>query len=172
MQRKNLLPLTHEVALNRRPPPWGGALYKKVLVPLDRSTAAEDVVPIAQELLSPGGKGILLHVIQRGKPRGGQSDLAAEREEAERAKALGYLRCAQNYLLEASGRWRCEVVVADTVAGGIVDFAIREDVDLIAMHAQGRKGLAGLIKKSLAEKVQRRGPVNVRVLRPREPVAR
>jgi nucleotide-binding universal stress UspA family protein len=42
------------------------------------------------------------------------------------------------------------------VADGIVDFARREEVDLIAMYTYDRKGLSKLIKGSVAEKVRNR----------------
>jgi len=49
---------------------------------------------------------------------------------------------------------------------------MREGVDIVAMYTHDRKGIAKLIKKSIAEKVQKSGPVEVRVLRPRELVSR
>ena len=57
---------------------------------------------------------------------------------------------------------------ADSVAQGIADFAAREEVDLIAMSTHDRKGLAKLIRGSIAEKVQERSPVDVRVFKPKE----
>ena len=57
---------------------------------------------------------------------------------------------------------------ADSVAQGIADFAAREEVDLIAMYTHDRKGLAKLIRGSIAEKVQERGLVAVRVFKPKE----
>jgi len=58
------------------------------------------------------------------------------------------------------------------VAEGIASFAMREGVDIIAMYTHDRKGIAKLIRKSIAEKVQKSGPVEVRVLKPRELVSR
>ena len=170
MYRRNLVPLNLEVALNREPRPWGGEPYRKILVPLDRSAGAEGAIFMAQQLLSPDGEGILLHVVRRGKAAESERNLSstAPRRDARRAKARGYLRCAQNYLLEATGRWRCEVVEADSVADGIAEFAMKEGVDLIAMYTNDRKGLAGMIRKSIAAKVQQQSSVEVRVLRPRE----
>ena len=132
---------------------------------------------MAQQLLSPDGEGILLHVVRRGKagePAKSERNLSptTRRQDARRTKAMGYLRCAQDYLLEASGRWRCEVVEADSAADGIAEFAIDQGVDLIAMYTNDRKGLAGVIRKSIANKVQQQGTVEVRVLRPRDMVAR
>ena len=152
----------------------GGELYRKILVPLDRSTGAEGAISMARQLLSPDGEGILLHVVRRGKAAESAENPspATPRQDARRTKAMGYLRCAQNYLLEASGRWRCEVVEADSIADGIAEFAMQEGVDLIAMYTNDRKGLAGVIRKSIANKVQQRSSVEVRVLRPREMAVR
>ena len=174
MYRRNLIPLNLEVALNRQPRPWGGEPYRKILVPLDRSTVAEGAISMAQQLLSPDGEGILLHVLRGGKAAesAGNPPPTAPRQDARRAKAMGYLRCAKDYLLEPSGRWRCEVVEADSVAEGIAQFAMKEGVDLIAMYTNDRKGLAGVIRKSIAAKVQQQSAVEVRVLRPREMATR
>jgi CRP-like cAMP-binding protein len=54
------------------------------------------------------------------------------------------------------------------VAKAITEFATNEDVDLIAMYTHDRKGLARLIRGSIAEKVQRRAPIEVQVFRPPE----
>ena len=174
MYRRNLIPLNLEVALNREPRPWGGEPYRKILVPLDRSTGAEGAISMAQQLLRPDGQGILLHVLRSGKSveSAGTLSPTARPRDARRAKAMGYLRCAKDYLLEPSGRWRCEVVEADSVADGIAEFAMKEGVDLIAMYTNDRKGLAGVIRKSIAAQVQQQGTVEVRVTRPREMAAR
>lgn len=170
MNPKGLIPISYEVAFKREPPLWGGSLYNKILVPLDKSPEAEGVLPMAQELLSPEGEGILLHVVPRCKSR--ESDYESGsvhlREQVHRNKAIGYLLCARSYLIEALGRWRCEVVIADSVAEGIASFAVKEGVDLVAMYTHDRKAMAKLIRKSIAEKVQKSGAADVRVLRPRE----
>ena len=67
---------------------------------------------------------------------------------------------------------RCEVAVSGLVAEGIVDFAVREGVDLIGMYTHDRKGLSKLTRGSISKKVQRRAPVEVQVFRPSELVAR
>jgi len=121
MKPKGLIPISYEVALKREPPLWGGSLYNKILVPLDKSSEAEDVLPMAQELLNPEGEGILLHVIPRCKSRESNNDPGSiqSRKQVRRNKTMGYLLCARSYLVETMGRWRCEVVVADSVAEGI-----------------------------------------------------
>jgi nucleotide-binding universal stress UspA family protein len=59
-------------------------------------------------------------------------------------------------------------VVSESVADAISDLALRENVDLIAMYSHDRRGIARLIKGSIAEKVQRKSSSDLRVLRPRE----
>ncbi len=144
-------------------------MSQKIMVPLDGSAEAEKVLDLAQRFLPPGGRGILLSVFPtlKAKKDERKSNRGRLRQEARRAAALGYLRCVVGHL-EAPGVWRCEVVEADSVAQGIADFAAREEVELIAMYTHDRKGLAKLIRGSIAEKVQERSPVDVRVFKPKE----
>ena len=149
--------------------------HQKILVPLDGSIkAAEGVLGLAQDLLDLEGEAILLHVIPLSGPKmaGSASMSSSQMEKHERSKAMGYLKYFADRLSEGPGRWRCEVVVSTSVVDGIVDFARREEVDLIAMYAHDRKGLAKLIKGSITEKVKQCAPTEVRVVRPRELAAR
>ena len=98
--------------------------------------------------------------------------LGNDQEEAKRGEAVAYLRRVINQAGETAGRWRCEVTVSGSVVEGILDFAVREGVDLIGMYTHDRKGLAKLIRGSIAKKVQRRAPIEVQVFRPSELVAR
>ncbi len=150
------------------------SMSQKILVPLDGSAEAEWVLPQVRDLMTPESEVILFQVITPGKSQrlGEHVLLGSEVEEAKRNEVLTYLRRVITQLGETTGRWRCEVAVSGSVAEGIVDFAVREGVDLIGMYTHDRKGLAKLIRGSIAEKVQRRAPVEVRVFRPRELVAR
>ena len=174
MTENILIPLTYEVELQKGKPSWREPKYRRILVVLDGSAGAERALIMAQEMLPPGGKGILLKVISPGKSQqfGERLVLVSKGEEARRAGAMGYLRCAVDHLTKYPGRWRCEVAVSDSVPGAIAEFAIREEVDLIVMYSHERKGLAKLIKGRIAEKVQQKATMELRVLRPRELVAR
>ena len=150
-------------------------MYRKVLVPLDRSIEETGgVLAIAKDLLVPEGEGILLHIIPPGVPItvGLFTVPAKQVEEDERRRAMGYLSYFANQLSQVSGRWRCEVAVSASVADEIVDTAAREEVDLIAMYTHDREGIDRLIKGSIAEKVKERAHTEVRVIRPYEMVAR
>ncbi len=147
---------------------------RKILVPLDRSfEATERVLSVAQEVLVPGGEGILLHVLppQNGRMSGLRYMPAEEVENMERSRALGFLGYFVNRLNRGECHWRPEVVVASPVAAGIREVAMREDVDLIAMYTHDRRGLAKLIKGSVCEKVKELVPHQVRVVRPMRELA-
>jgi nucleotide-binding universal stress UspA family protein len=170
MTQQLLIPLAYEVALQCQPSPWRKPPYRKILVPLDGSVESECAIESAQELLPSGGEGILLRVIPPEKPDklGERQERLSKREEARRAGAMGYLKCVVGQLVQSQGRWRCEVIISDSVADAIADFAIQENVDLIAMFTHDRKGIAKLLKGSIAEEVQQKVNVPLRVLRPRE----
>jgi CRP-like cAMP-binding protein len=91
-----------------------------------------------------------------------------QREEAERERMLSYMRGVLDRVGGPPGRRRCEVVVSKSVVDGIIDFASREKVDLIAMYTHDRTGLARLVRGSVAEKVRRTLPIEVQLFRPRE----
>ena len=145
-------------------------MYQKVLVPLDGSIDSEKVIGSLEDVLDPQGEEILLKVIS---PMSGQrvgpvmiSD--NEREGAERTKEMGYLRDVVHRFGVQPDRFRCQVVVSKSVAEGITSLAAQEEVDLIAMYTHDRKGLARLIKGSIAAQVERGSSTEVRVFRPRE----
>ncbi len=145
-------------------------MYAKVLVPLDGTKESEKVIDSIQEMLEPQSEVILLKVISpmSGQTLGQVTITGSEREEGERTKELGYLREVVRRFGERGDRFRCQVVVSKSVAEGITSFATAEGVDLIAMYTHDRKGLARLIKGSIAAKVERGAPTEVRVFRPRE----
>ena len=148
-------------------------MYRKVVLPLDGSAESEGVFALIREELASDGTLIPLHVIRPPKTIviGGQIVDASALMEVERSKAMGYLRDAGRRMGVEGVGMRCEVVVADSVSEGIVEFAVEEEADLIAMYTHDRKGLARLIKGSIARNVQRKVPMAVEVFTPREVAA-
>ena len=117
-------------------------MYDKILVPTDTSSDSEDILPMVQGLLNPGGEGILMHIIPPGRTKSsGQFVLLASQvEETMRAEAMTYLIGVVHRLAEVPGQWRCEAIVSDSVADGIVSFARRQEVDLIAdVHPRSQR---------------------------------
>ena len=131
-------------------------MYNKVLVPLSDSDDSRSVVKALSGLVAEGGEAILLHVILPGKTKG-HGDFAVlgtEMEEDQRSQALVVLNRLASELNEASIKSTVSVVVSNSVVGCIVNFADKEEVDLIAMYTHGRKGIAKLLKPSKTNDVR------------------
>ena len=129
-------------------------MYQKVLIPLDGSRDAEDVIPRVQAEIAPDAEIILLHLMP----------LFAGKDE--RLKAETYLRELAERLEGDPERRRSVVLEALSIHLGIVNFAQRVGVDLIAMYTHDRTGLARIIKGSIAAVVQRQAPMQVKVFKP------
>ena len=148
-------------------------MYQKILVPLDKSKEAERVLPLVRKLLIPESEVILLHVMPPGRTiwMEGMVWPAAQQEEVGRYSAMSYLQGLASRIDKGSNSWRCEVIVQRSVVDGITDYADKEQVELIAMYTHDRKGLAKLIKGSIAEKVWLKASIEVQVIKPQELVA-
>ncbi len=145
-------------------------MYQNVLVPLDRSVESEGVLDVIPDLVSNDGQATLLSVIPPGRTRslGELVVLGTQQEEEDRARAMAYLNRIANRLRESSVESTTAVVVHDSVASAIVAFANRNSVDLISMFTHDRRGLAKLVKGSVAREVERRAVMPVRVFRPED----
>ena len=145
-------------------------MYQNVLVPLDRSVESEGVLDVIPSLVSSGGQATLLSVIPPGRTRslGELVVLGTQQEEEDRARAMAYLNRIANRLRESSVEANTAVVVHDSVASAIVAYANRNSVDLISMFTHDRRGLAKLVKGSVAREVERRAVMPVRVFRPED----
>ncbi len=143
-------------------------MYQNVLVPLDRSVESEGVLDVIPVLVNADGQATLLTVIPPGRTRslGELVVLGTQQEEEDRARAMVYLNRIANRLRESSIQANTAVVVHDSVASAIVSYANRNSVDLISMFTHDRRGLAKLVKGSVAREVERRAVMPVRVFRP------
>ena len=145
-------------------------MYQNVLVPLDRSVESEGVLDVIPDLVNADGQATLLSVIPPGRTRslGELVVLGTQQEEEDRARAMAYLDRISRRLRESSVHATTAVVVHDSVASAIVAFANRNSVDLISMFTHDRRGLAKLVKGSVAREVERRAVMPVRVFRPED----
>jgi len=145
-------------------------MYQKILVPLDGSSEAERVIGLAQNELAENGALILLQVIAPAKNQriGEHVILSTQQEEADRAAALDYLKSVAQHQSVQPAQWLFEVAISNSVAEEIVNVARREQVDLVAMYTHDRRGLAKMIKGSIAQKVKDISPVEVKAFPSRE----
>ena len=142
-------------------------MYRKVLLPLDGTKESEKVVQLIQAEMAPEAEVILLRILRHASTQaiGDHVILGSQREDQERLEKLGYLRrlAAQH---GDEQRWSCETAISGSPSEGILRFAQKEGVDVIAMCAKERRGLARLLRGSVARAVQKESPIDVRVFTP------
>jgi nucleotide-binding universal stress UspA family protein len=167
-------------------------VFKKVLVPLDGSELAEAVLPYVEDLGKRcAAEVILLQVIaippDRAtaiyQPPKGDMPMASLPESAEdviiaqhpiyreqemaslRAEAERSLAGVKEHLSKAGLKARVEVLFGRP-AEKIVEYAVKEEVDLIAMATHGRSGFSRWVFGSVAEKVLRATAFPILLIRP------
>jgi nucleotide-binding universal stress UspA family protein len=149
-----------------------GGPFKRIVVPLDGSTLAEEILARAMTLAKLEDAEItLLHVLtpkpySEGEIRDPSSSWLDE-EISE----------AQEYLLRIAKKLRgngvpiaTDIVISDNVANAIGDFAGREKADLIAIATHGRGGLARMLRGSVADAVMHSAQTSMLVLKPEKVV--
>ena len=154
-------------------------MYKKTLVPLDRSQAAESILPHVIELAKPRGADkcevVLLNVCEVSLvPEYYLSEIPLNwKDHVNKCK-----RSAQQYLAKVEKRLKNAGVSVSSVvlmakagegnpANYIVDYANDNDFDLILMSTHGRSGLSRWAFGSVADKVMRRVTIPIFLIRPR-----
>ena len=145
-------------------------MARNILIPLDGSVEAEEVIPLVREELADDDELLLVQVIPPGRTQtlGAHVVLGSQVEEGDREQARRYLQGVLRREAAGSGVWKSDVLVAVSVAEGIALAADRENADLIVMYTHDRNLLGRMIKGSVAREVQRIAATEVRVLGPRQ----
>lgn len=131
-------------------------MYTKILIPLDSSQTAEQVLPYLQWLLAPQGE---LHLVSVVEPNMYAYALASQ-EAAIHDKLQAVVHDdLENYLtvvsatLQKQGYHVQTWVARGDAAHAIADAATKINADLIAMTTHGRTGLARWALGSVADRV-------------------
>ena len=162
-------------------------MFNKVLVTLDGSKLAEAVLPYVEELAqSCAAEVILLRVVpiphdtataeihqpSMSIPGSSADEVVAhhpiyrEQEmESLRAETAFSLNETKEKLSKVAPKVRIEVMFGRP-AKKIVEFAEREEVDLIAMSTHGRSGFGRWVYGSVADRVLRATTVPILLIRP------
>lgn len=144
-------------------------MFSKILVPLDGSKLSERALPVALDLAGRYGSELILLRTTRlpdlvedltGIPVASLAELRRNEEEGIEA----YLGDWQSRI--SGGGVPCLTVSrADGAARGIVAQAEAEEVSLIVMSTHGRRGFERWVQGSVAERVARRAPCPVLLVR-------
>lgn len=143
--------------------------FKKIVVPLDGSPLAEQIIgPVMTLAVLEDAEVTLLNVLKPDASKQRESELATKLAWWEKDVAA-----ARAYLTRVAERLRVgrigvvsEVVVGDDVAEEIAAFASREAADLIAIATHGRGGLARVLRGSVADALTRTALTCILVFHP------
>jgi nucleotide-binding universal stress UspA family protein len=149
--------------------PQAGNAFSHVVVPLDGSSLAEQILPpIATLATLEGAELTLLHVIKTrnlGPTEITTPDVPWWERDVKAAQI--YLQRISRQLRRRAGLCvRTDIVVSQNVSSAISDFAAREKVDLIAIATHGRGGLARMLRGSVADGVLHQANRSMLVLKP------
>jgi len=145
--------------------------FRRVLVPLDQSAAAEEAVGAAGKLLEEEGECLLMTVIDPSPlmnvapvPFGLIPELVVDAEMKESAQL--YLERIARRIRRMGRRARAAVRVAANPAVEILDEARHERVDAIVVTTHGVGGVRRFLLGSVVDKLVRGAEVPVLVCRP------
>lgn len=136
--------------------------FQKILVPLDGSECAENVIPMVESLAKELGASIALLRVAYAYTFPGVDSTEAE---------LKVVREAEEYLSKVEDRLKTKGLKTDSHvrygndAEEILDHAALKDIDLIAMTTHGRSGVKRFLLGSVAEKVLRYSPKPIFLVR-------
>jgi nucleotide-binding universal stress UspA family protein len=131
-------------------------MYNTILVPLDGSKRAEEILPYVEKLaLGFESKVIFLQVVDTGFTYISQYSYYTD-VELEKQEIKFLIAEAQTYLGELKSKFREKgiqanfLVLEGSIVRTVIQVAEREGVDLIAMASHGRTGLARVFYGSVA----------------------
>jgi nucleotide-binding universal stress UspA family protein len=144
-------------------------MYKKIVVPLDGSTAAECVLDHVRTVATRGAEVILVQIV--AKPH---MDFLVSDPELSACLDDEFSHEATAYLMEVAARLKvpgvrvstCVLADQGSIASIIVEYAKRCGADLVVISAHGKTGIVGRFIGGVAEKIVHHARVPVLVAHP------
>lgn len=148
--------------------PQVGGPFKRIVVPLDGSTLAEQILPRVLELAKlEEAEIVLLNVlIPQTYAQKEIDDPSLPWWDKDISRAQVYLSYVATRLRNRGVAVTTDIVIAENVASAIGDFASREKADVIAIATHGRGGLARMIRGSVADAIMHSGRMSMLVFKP------
>jgi len=142
--------------------------FKRIIVPLDGSTLAEQIIPRVCALAKLEQSDVtLLHVVApQNRFRDDTPDPALQWWDGDVAFSRAYLARVASRMRREGIAVKTDIVVGDNVAQAIGDYAGREPADLVAIATHGRGGVARVLRGSVADAVTQSSKTSMLVLRP------
>lgn len=148
--------------------------FNRIIVALDGSSAAEQILPAVVALAKVEGSEVTLLrvVVPRTSSQKAVANECTPWWDKDVAAAEAYLFRMAARLREDGLRTTTDVVISENVAQSIADYAARESADLVAIATHGRGGLSRALAGSVADAVTRTSHTSLLALRPAGQVAR
>jgi nucleotide-binding universal stress UspA family protein len=149
-------------------------MFRKILVPLDGSTRAETILEHVKDLAqrSDQSQVLLLQVVELVPTTIAVADAAGPLDQEAinllRREAREYLETIQTRLQRNNIEVHVHVLLGPVVTT-IVDLAVQEKVDLIAIASHGRTGLPAFFFGSIAAGVLHRTQLPLLMVRSLQP---
>jgi nucleotide-binding universal stress UspA family protein len=148
--------------------PQAREVFRRIVVPLDGSSLAEQILPRVLMLAKLEDAEItLLNVLVP------QSYSRKEIADSSLPWWDKDISVAQSYLFRIAGKLRragvpvtTDIVISENIAGAIGDFASREKADLIAIATHGRGGLNRVLHGSVADAIMHSTRMSMLVFKP------
>ncbi len=136
--------------------------FERILVPLDGSDCAENVLPKVEKLAKDLNASISLLRVVIAHPLPGTDPTEAQVKVVSEAEQ--YLQRVEEELKKKGLRVDSHVRYGND-AEEILDHASQKDIDMVAMTTHGRSGVKRFLLGSVAEKVLRHSPKPVFLVR-------
>jgi len=148
--------------------PHVSAAFRRIVVPLDGSTLAEQILPRVLSLARLEEAEItLLHVlVPQSYSQNEIVDPNLPWWDKDISLAQAALLCVADRLRRNGVAVTSDIVIGENVPSAIVDFASRQKADLIAIATHGRGGLTRMLRGSVADAVMHSAKISMLVLKP------
>lgn len=148
--------------------------FRRIVVPLDGSSMAEQILPevVALAKLEDSELTLLRVVVPRTSSQKAIADESTPWWDKDVAAAEAYLFRTADKLRKDGFRTQTDVVIGEDIAQSIADYSARESADLVAIATHGRGGFSRALRGSVADFVTRTSRTSMLVLRPVGTVAK
>ena len=142
--------------------------FNRIVVPLDGSTLAEQILPRVLELakLEEAEITLLTVLVPQSYSQKEIADPSLPWWEKDISLAQVYLSYVATRLRRRGVTVTTDIVIAGNVASAIGDFARREKADMVAIATHGRGGLARMLRGSVADAMMHSGRTSMLVFKP------
>jgi nucleotide-binding universal stress UspA family protein len=148
--------------------------FRRIIVPLDGSDLAEQILPRVLTLakLEEAEVTLLNILIPQSYSQKEIVDPSLPWWDKDIALAKSYLFRIAARLRREGVATTTDIVIGENIANAIGDFASREKADLIAIATHGRGGLARMIRGSVADAIMHSGRMSMLVFKPGDVAAK